>query len=57
LLLAALGAVLVSLLAPLQWDNTARADEKGDGNRAALEPGAPFKGELAEATGRGDIEP
>src|SRR5918997_2672702 len=57
LLLAAFGAALVSLLALLQWDNTALSDERGDGNRAALEPGTSFKGQLAEATGRGDIEP
>ena len=57
MLLAAFGAALVSLLALLQWDNTALSDERGDGNRAAPGSGASFKGQLAEATGRGDIEP
>jgi len=55
LALAALGAALVSLLASPQWYNAARADESGDGNRAALELGSDtsFGGQPAE----GDIQP
>ena len=55
LVLAALGAALVSLLVSPQWYNAARADESGDRNQAALEPGSDssFGGQAAE----GDIQP
>src|SRR5215213_5422562 len=59
-LLAVLGAALVSLLALAQWNSAARADEQvGGGDRITLERNADptFQHELSGATNRGDFEP
>lgn len=58
-MLTALGAALVSLLALLQWDTPARAEEDKDGYRVTLErsTGTSFQDKMPEATGRGDVQP
>ena len=58
-MLVAFGAALASLLALLQWDSIARADENGDGSRVALEPGTgiSFEDQLAGSTAQGDVQP
>jgi secreted trypsin-like serine protease len=59
-LLAILGAALVSLLALAQWDSAARADEQeGRGHRITLERGAEstLGHEPSGAANRGDLEP
>jgi secreted trypsin-like serine protease len=60
ILLAVLGAVLVSLLALARWDSAARADEQeGRGHRITLgRSDAPaFQHELSGAANRGDFKP
>ena len=60
ILLAVLGAALVSLLALPQWDSSARADEqKGSGQQITLERSADpaFQTKLSGATNRGGVEP
>jgi secreted trypsin-like serine protease len=60
ILLAVLGAALVSLLALAQWDSAARADEQeGRGHRITLGRSADpaFQHELSGAANRGDFEP
>jgi secreted trypsin-like serine protease len=59
-LLAMLGAALVSLLALAQWDGVARADEQeGRGHRITLERSADptLRHEPSGAANRGDFEP
>ncbi len=59
-LLAALGTALFSLLALVQWDSPARADERTEsGTRIALEYSAApsFQHALAEAATVGDVDP
>ena len=60
ILLAVLGAALVSLLALARWDSAARADEQvGRGHRITLGRSADpaFQHELSGAANRGDFEP
>lgn len=59
-LVVALGAALISLLALVQWDSSARADEqRGRGHQITLERSTvpALQHELSEATNQGGVEP